>query len=152
MSWRPPYLPSKASFQAYSLVPRRPEGPVQSRNFLGARCSRTAHGPGLSLSNLLEIKGFVIVVVVACPFCVSTNEDIDHLLASCPFLRPFRAAFLHNPHHLFSVDDILSACSSTFSTWPRIIQNTLILALLWTIWKLRNRRVFDGIILNSRLC
>jgi hypothetical protein len=88
-----------------------------------------------------------------CPLCDQEDENIDHILVSCVFSRQFwylllRQVGLHvlapQPTES-SFDEWWERAGMTTSGLNKRGLNSLIVLGAWTIWKHRNRCVFDGI-------
>jgi hypothetical protein len=88
-----------------------------------------------------------------CPLCDQEEENIDHLLLSCVFTRQFWFSFLQR----VNLQELAPQLENiSFMEWWRKIDeesqgsvqkglNSLIILGVWTLWKHRNRCVFDGI-------
>jgi hypothetical protein len=79
------------------------------------------------------------------PFCLSYQEDVRHLFVQCPRLAAvwaLAAPDLHLPPAagLTALLDGLTERLLNMQLSPR---NTIVLSILWTVWKSRNRMVFD---------
>jgi hypothetical protein len=81
-----------------------------------------------------------------CPFCPNQLEDTSHLFVGCPRLRPLWNVVSPSgrPHVGADVPALLDALSEDLPSMHPEARNTVILALLWTVWKSRNRMVFDA--------
>ena len=85
-----------------------------------------------------------IVSTSDCPFCLNTVEDADHLFVQCPSVHLlWQAIPTVWPFH--TVDELCTASASMFPTWHPKLKNTLILALLWVVWKHMNKEIFDDV-------
>ncbi|KAM0828739.1 hypothetical protein ACQ4PT_067324 [Festuca glaucescens] len=86
-----------------------------------------------------------------CPFCSSQPEDISHLFVGCPHLRPLWSIVspLGRPHADADVPALLDALSEDLPPMHRKARNTVVLALLWSIWKSRDRMVFDADLMST---
>jgi hypothetical protein len=86
-----------------------------------------------------------------CPFCPGQPEDISHLFVGCPRLRPLWNII--SPSGRPRADDdvlgLLDALSEDLPPMHPKARNTAILALLWSIWKSRNRMVFDADLMST---
>jgi hypothetical protein len=82
------------------------------------------------------------------PSCASEREDIDHLFGACPAVADIWVAFLPAGPVITSVDNVCQPCSSAFQAWEPPVLNTLLLTMLWTVWKRRNRKVFNDITMS----
>jgi hypothetical protein len=88
-----------------------------------------------------------------CPLCDQEEENIDHLLLSCVFTRQFWFSFLQQ----VNLQELAPQLENiSFMEWWRRIDeesigsvqnglNSLNILGAWTLWKHRNRCVFDGI-------
>ncbi|ONM30676.1 hypothetical protein ZEAMMB73_Zm00001d040162 [Zea mays] len=89
---------------------------------------------------------------VCCPLCDQADETINHLLVECSFAKQFWFLFLRS-------GDFQVLCPSTgdgcFDSWweksAEVVGkplsggfNSLVILGAWSIWKHRNRCVFDG--------
>ncbi|KAM0930531.1 hypothetical protein ACQ4PT_000902 [Festuca glaucescens] len=81
-----------------------------------------------------------------CPFCPNQLEDTSHLFVGCPRLRPLWNIVSPSgrPHVDADVSTLLDALSEDLPPMHPEARNTVVLALLWTVWKSRNRMVFDA--------
>jgi hypothetical protein len=81
-----------------------------------------------------------------CPFCPNQLEDTSHLFVGCPRLRLLWNVVCPSgrPHVGTDVPALLDALSEDLPPMHPEARNTVILALLWTVWKSRNRMVFDA--------
>jgi hypothetical protein len=87
------------------------------------------------------------------PLCDQEEENIDHVLLSCVFTRQFWFSFLQR----VNLQELAPQLENiSFMEWWRRIDeeslgsvqkscNSLIILVAWTLWKHRNRCVFDGI-------
>jgi len=89
----------------------------------------------------------------ACPLCDQVAETIDHLLVECVFSRQVWFSVLQH----FSLQVLVPQTNSSFFDWweaaiSRVdsqVQkglNTIIILVAWSIWKHRNRCIFDGVV------
>jgi hypothetical protein len=87
----------------------------------------------------------------ACPFCDQVEETVDHLLVACVFswqfwfnvLQQFNLQILA-PQTDPSFFDWWAAASSRVDGQVQKGLNSIIILAAWSIWKHRNRCVFDG--------
>jgi hypothetical protein len=86
-----------------------------------------------------------------CPLCDQEAETINHLLVKCVFAIQFWFHFLSSvglhelcPAHEDSFESWWKSSSSRASDLLRKGFNSLVILGAWTIWKHRNRCVFDG--------
>ncbi|KAM0858799.1 hypothetical protein ACQ4PT_047616 [Festuca glaucescens] len=81
-----------------------------------------------------------------CPFCPNQLEDTSHLFVGCPRLRPLWNVVSPSgrPHVDADIPTLLDALSEDLPPMHPEARNTVVLALLWTVWKSRNRMVFDA--------
>ena len=88
----------------------------------------------------------------ACPLCDQAEETIQHILTSCVFTRQIWAAVLQVG--LTAAAPV--GCSNSFSKWWRVTisaahknlrkgLNSLIILVVWEVWKHCNSCVFDGL-------
>lgn len=83
------------------------------------------------------------------PICETEEEDVDHLFLHCPL-----ACYLWNNFaNLFKVPWVFDrTCAGSLESWfisrltPRLklAWNTVPTVILWSIWKERNSRKFEG--------
>lgn len=78
-----------------------------------------------------------------CTCCGSSREDLHHLLFTCPRLRGLYAALGVEVNRLGSPTTFASFCNALRTSPP--VANSLVLLVLWVVWKRRNRCVFDGV-------
>jgi hypothetical protein len=86
-----------------------------------------------------------------CPFCPGHREDVRHLFVQCPRLAgvwELAAPGLRLPpsSSLLMLVDGLAEHLRGMQPSPR---NTVVLSLLWAVWKSRNRMVFDRELLSA---
>jgi hypothetical protein len=86
-----------------------------------------------------------------CPLCDQEAETINHLLVKCVFAKQIWFDFLSSvgqqelcPAHEDSFKSWWKTSSSQTSDLLRKGFNSLVILGVWTIWKHRNRSVFDG--------
>lgn len=125
--------------------------PQKIKSFLWKACNNALPvKKGLKRRNLVRDE--------VCPICSSVVEDINHTLLGCDWTRavwfgsPFCLAPQGAPTSSFAcwLESFLSLLTSAD---PDPTQNIAYLAfLLWEIWKMRNRSVFEGLAPNPRLC
>ncbi|KAL6618683.1 hypothetical protein ACP70R_033822 [Stipagrostis hirtigluma subsp. patula] len=60
-------------------------------------------------------------------------------------VNSFLCAVLQPSTHMSSVEDLAAVLSNKFGAWHPKNRNTLLLLLLWIIWKHRNAKFFDSI-------
>eukprot|EP00268_Persea_americana_P012878 TRINITY_DN15545_c0_g1_i6.p1 TRINITY_DN15545_c0_g1~~TRINITY_DN15545_c0_g1_i6.p1 ORF type:complete len:174 (-),score=24.45 TRINITY_DN15545_c0_g1_i6:44-565(-) len=100
----------------------------------------------LTMDNLQRRR---MVVVNACPMCLVDEESIDHLLLNCRVPQCPWKAILGWFHYCSPLPHSLTAL---FKSWRlgvgpkrgRIMWRLSFLAAIWTIWKERNARCFEG--------
>ncbi|XP_051226998.1 uncharacterized protein [Lolium perenne] len=85
-----------------------------------------------------------------CPFC---NEDEDqlHLFSRCARLTPLFSAV--GAPAAAMADDLEGVCvalAGPLHAHAPLVRNSLVLLLLWIIWKSRNRMVFDNVRMRTR--
>lgn len=100
----------------------------------------------LTINNLRLRK---MIIVNACPLCLSDVESINHLLLHCKFsyqiwmhFFPFLGVFFclrHSRGKLFNEEVVVSGSSFQRSLW-RVTS----LSIVWSICLKRNGRVFHG--------
>ncbi|CAL1414649.1 unnamed protein product [Linum trigynum] len=84
-----------------------------------------------------------------CVMCAASEEDANHLFLHCSFaVRVWNiiGAFVHSARGTGSITQVIN-------NWPRgkpanpkeWCTSTLLHALCWSLWKERNRRIFDGV-------
>jgi hypothetical protein len=86
-----------------------------------------------------------------CPFCPRCREDVQHLFVQCPRLLAVWALIapclhLHPSADLVALLDGITDRLPSMQPSPR---NTIVLSVLWAVWKSRNRMVFDGVLLTA---
>lgn len=85
-----------------------------------------------------------------CPFCPGCHEDLPHLFYGCPRLVPLWARL--SPSFRPVGDDVVRLFGDLSAGLPPMhatVVNTVSLAVLWSIWKARNRKVFEGELLST---
>ncbi|KAK1606878.1 hypothetical protein QYE76_030551 [Lolium multiflorum] len=82
-----------------------------------------------------------------CPFCPGHTESIVHLFVRCPRLRALWGIVSpsRGPRSDDDLPALLDGLSRDLPHMHKRVRNTVILALLWSIWKSRNRMVFDAV-------
>lgn len=89
-----------------------------------------------------------------CPLCNFQNEDINHLLFSCPFSRTIwqKVCLLSKP--LQTCENEVNWLIGKFSgkCFPNITWKLAWAAMVHYIWQERNCRVFQGIQISPSLC
>jgi hypothetical protein len=82
-----------------------------------------------------------------CPFCPGVAEDVYHLFVSCSRLLPVWRRASMSPHSLIplTLEDMIDAFFDAHQDWPPLLRTTAAAALLWVMWKTRNRLVFDRV-------
>jgi hypothetical protein len=87
-----------------------------------------------------------------CPLCDQQEEMINHLLFSCVFVRQLwdgllRATDLQElvPQAEASFEEWLCLASQHVEGLPKKGFDSLVILGAWSIWKHRNRCVFDGL-------
>ncbi|KAM5562230.1 hypothetical protein ABKV19_017448 [Rosa sericea] len=97
------------------------------------------------LPTLSQLRGRRVPLLGGCFFCNAEDESILHVTLECPFVRDLinMVPSLHNiltssiPN---SIVDWLQSCYSSLSREDF----SLLLVLLWAIWKERNKRVWNN--------
>ncbi|CAL5028943.1 unnamed protein product [Urochloa decumbens] len=84
-----------------------------------------------------------------CPFCLGVEEDLRHLFTECPRLTPFWEKVLPGRAPPSCVRDAVESIAGLLSCHSALLGHTAALGVLWIIWKSRNRKVFDGILLDT---
>jgi hypothetical protein len=98
----------------------------------------------------LSRKG--IISESMCPFGCQCDENLTHLLFSCPPSNFIWQKFLipgQNGQHFRSVEDIITSPGAA----PLIYHKewaTIFIAVAWNIWPARNRKVFYNCNISSR--
>eukprot|EP00268_Persea_americana_P033489 TRINITY_DN33165_c1_g2_i2.p1 TRINITY_DN33165_c1_g2~~TRINITY_DN33165_c1_g2_i2.p1 ORF type:complete len:146 (+),score=9.08 TRINITY_DN33165_c1_g2_i2:242-679(+) len=96
-----------------------------------------------------NLKRQELYIVNACPVCFAGEESIDHLLLNCRIAQQLWRSTLD----WFQVSKPLpNSLSALFEFWrlgvgftrERILRNASFLVVIWSIWKERNRRCFEG--------
>ncbi|KAK1632566.1 hypothetical protein QYE76_006881 [Lolium multiflorum] len=85
-----------------------------------------------------------------CPLC-DANEDLAHLFARCVRLEPLFA--LVEAPAAGAVHDLEGVCAALAAPLQELappVRHTLVLLILWVVWKSRNRKVFDDVWLRAR--
>jgi hypothetical protein len=87
----------------------------------------------------------VCVASPDCPFCPGTAESISHLFICCPRLGPLWdiVSPLMRPRDGADLPALLNGLSEDLPRMHVKTRNTAVLALLWSVWKSRNKMVFD---------
>lgn len=103
------------------------------------------------LHNIVPTKSLLakrgITIVHSCSWCGFVNEDLNHLLWTCPLANTFWS-ILHNwidvprvlmPNNMFDILHLFHFCKdkSTVRYWHSFVSTTL-----WSIWKTRNECTF----------
>jgi hypothetical protein len=86
-----------------------------------------------------------------CPFCPGHTEDVSHLFVCCPRLRPLWD-IVSPTGGLRASSDLPSLLDALSGDLPRMhvkARNTAILALLWSVWKSRNKMIFDAVLMST---
>jgi hypothetical protein len=86
-----------------------------------------------------------------CPFCPGVREDLEHLFVRCPGLEPLWALSadgLRLPPDA-DISDLLHGLAARLPRLHPLALHSGVLALLWSVWKTRNRMVFDGDLLPA---
>ncbi|KAK3151779.1 hypothetical protein QOZ80_3AG0250430 [Eleusine coracana subsp. coracana] len=60
----------------------------------------------------------------------------------------FWDAVLPTSTGLNTVDELCNAIPSMYLNWPPKLRNTLLLCLLWVVWKRRNKKIFDAVAMS----
>ena len=103
-------------------------------------------GSIFSLDNLRCRK---LIVVNACPLCLSVEESVDHLLLRCPMVNEIWNSLIQS----FDLSWVLcSSIHNLFGGWKfvfgshkrRLLWRASFFASTWAIWKERNLRCFQG--------
>ena len=85
-----------------------------------------------------------------CPLCPGCPADLAHLFFRCTCLGPLWTR-VSPPFHP-SGDDVVQLFDALSAGLPPLyatIANTVLLAVLWSVWKARNRMVFEGELLPT---
>jgi hypothetical protein len=79
-------------------------------------------------------------------FC-AVDESIDHLFFSCPFARfewgILQCAFNSHVQRIKRCE--VNGWLEKIGGFDRVIAKHVMAAILWSIWKTRNRACFDGV-------
>ncbi|OVA03843.1 Reverse transcriptase zinc-binding domain [Macleaya cordata] len=90
------------------------------------------------------ISRFITNISQHCPLCGSAPETIDHLFIHCPIIQTI---LLASPVG-FRVEDSNISISKLFTVWLQSNSTgetfRLGICLLWSLWKARNRALFDN--------
>jgi hypothetical protein len=85
------------------------------------------------------------VLAVAVLSVCAADEDLQHLFFGCPRLAPWYAAIgCPAATSAAGLEDGCRALASALRPLDPFIGHTLVLLVLWIIWKSRNRMIFDG--------
>jgi hypothetical protein len=86
-----------------------------------------------------------------CPFCPGVREDHEHLFVRCPRLEPLWALSADGLRLSPDADifDLLHGLAARLPRLHPLALHSGVLALLWSVWKTRNRMVFDGDLLPA---
>ncbi|XP_057779485.1 uncharacterized protein LOC130998068 [Salvia miltiorrhiza] len=109
-------------------------------------CWRIIHGRLPTMDKLVR-NG--LIAPNRCSLCMADAENLDHIFWSCPSVTPIWNEFLtwfHMPHLMACVDINsflvqtwqVSFCSFIQNFWKLGIAN-----ILWCIWSLRNKAIFE---------
>jgi hypothetical protein len=80
-----------------------------------------------------------------CAFCLGVVEDISHLFVCCPRLGPLWNIVSPSmrPRDGADLPALLDGLSKDLPQMHVKARNTAVLSLLWSVWKSRNKMVFD---------
>jgi hypothetical protein len=85
-----------------------------------------------------------------CPFCTE-DEDQLHLFSRCARLTPlFTAVGAPAAAVADDLEGVCAALAGALQPHASLVRNSLVLLLLWIIWKSRNRMVFDDVRMRTR--
>lgn len=97
----------------------------------------------LTMNNLGQRK---VMMVNACPMCLAEKESIDHLWLNCKTAESMWKLILGWFH---CYEPCPNSIPSLFEYWRmgskrgKSMRNLSFMAVVWSIWKERNRRCFD---------
>lgn len=107
---------------------------------------KAIHNKLPTLDNLRTI-GFMGPSI--CIFCMSNEEDMDHMLVRCTFthtiwLRIFDIFHLTMPDFNGFHELVLFAMARRFSTQVSALWRLVFVTLVWILWSTRNRWIFEN--------
>lgn len=93
----------------------------------------------------LQKRGYALAS--RCAMCSKASEDVDHLFVGCPLASKVWAALAGS-----FFDYQRQSVKEFFALWEqfgvtehgRVLARFLPHAVCWTLWKERNKRIFDG--------
>ncbi|OVA07747.1 Reverse transcriptase zinc-binding domain [Macleaya cordata] len=100
----------------------------------------------LLTQDMLQRRGQIIVS--RCNLCYAAPESIDNLLCTCPFVWKIWNSFLEDAGVSTvlqgSVIEVLDGWHKKFvSRQAKLVWKMIPVAIMWTMWKERNRRIFE---------
>ncbi|XP_058750207.1 uncharacterized protein LOC131623229 [Vicia villosa] len=103
----------------------------------------------LPLKDQLANRGVSSLTSIDCPFCASHPESLDHLFFNCHVTKEVwnRIYMWLGNDVILSMEDFKSFGSiqeKVRNTNVKVILNTIWIALIWCIWKMRNTIIFDN--------
>jgi hypothetical protein len=81
-----------------------------------------------------------------CPFCSGVPESVEHLFVAWSRLLELWASLMPASSPL----GYTTAVAESFGGAPPAVGHTVALAVLWAIWKSRNKLVFDAVQLSRQ--
>ena len=89
-----------------------------------------------------------VVLINACPLCLSAEETVDHLLLNCSFTQAIWTSTMDcfGCNWVFprSILELFDAWKFGFqSKRGRLLWRSSFVANIWAVWKERNRRCFE---------
>jgi hypothetical protein len=148
--WQPgAFIQTDPSFPCLCLLDDTNLGPDSERDLASSARTRAAvRHPLVSRPSYLLNAGLELdrTPPPDRSFCLNQLEDTSHLFVGCPRLRPLWNVVSPSgrPHVGADVPALVDALSEDLPPMHPEARNTVILALLWTVWKSRNRMVFDA--------
>ena len=102
----------------------------------------------ISTMDNLRRKG--LVLVNACPLCLQDEESVEHLLLKCSFTHRVWTTVLDSFGCRWVLPNSLLALFEAWINPPvaprgKEMWNWSFVAVIWTVWKERNSRCFEGI-------
>lgn len=102
----------------------------------------------ISIFHLIERRKEGMIIINACSKCLTVEETIDHVLFTCTMVHRIWNSIFSG----FKCCWVLPrGISELFEAWKfctgrqNYVERLSFLAVIWVLWKERNRRCFDGV-------